>query len=47
MKNPYQTEYSIGKAVKKKGDTLYAKWKDYDNSLNSCIDKKSSIDVII
>ena len=25
MKNPYQTEYSIGKAVKKKGDTLYAK----------------------
>lgn len=47
MKNPYQTECSIGKAVKKKCDKLYAKWKGYGNLLNSCIDKKSSIDVII
>ena len=28
------------KVIKKKGDKLYAKWKGFDNSFNSCIDKK-------
>ena len=28
---------------KKNRDTLYVKRKDYDNSFNSCIDKKDSI----
>ena len=26
--------------IKTNGDTLYVKWKGYDNSFNSCVDKK-------
>ena len=33
-------EFRIEKVIKKKGDKLYAKWKGYDNSFNSWIDKK-------
>ena len=33
-----QTEFSIEKVIKKKGDKLWVKWKDYGNSLNSWID---------
>ena len=33
-------EFQIEKVIKKKGDKLYVKWKDYDSSFNSCIDKK-------
>ena len=29
--------------IKKKGDKLYAKWKSYDNSFDSWIDKKDLI----
>ena len=29
--------------IKRKGDKLYAKWKDYDNSFNSWIDKKDLV----
>ena len=35
-----QQEFRIEKIIKKKGDKLYVKWKDYDNSFNSWIDKK-------
>ena len=35
-----QTEFGIGKVIKNKGDNLYVKWKGYDNSFNSWIDKK-------
>ena len=28
------------KVIKKKGDKLYVKWKGYDSSFNSWIDKK-------
>ena len=38
-----QKEFRIEKVPKKKGDTLYLKWKNYDssfNSWNSWIDKK-------
>ena len=35
-----QKEFRIEKVLKKKGDKLYVKWKDYDNSFNSWIDKK-------
>ena len=35
-----QQEFRIEKIIKKKGDKLYAKWKGYDNSFNSWIDKK-------
>ena len=32
-----QKEFRIEKELKRKGDTLYAKWKGYDNSFNSWI----------
>ena len=35
-----QKEFRIEKVLMKKGDKLYVKWKGYDNSFNSCIDKK-------
>ena len=34
-----QQEFRIEKIIKRKGDKLYVKWKDYDNSFNSWIDK--------
>ena len=36
-----QQEFRIEKVIKKKGDKLYVKWKGYDNSFNSWIDKKT------
>ena len=38
-----QKEFRIEKVLKKKGDKLYVKWKGYDNSFNSCIDKKNIV----
>ena len=38
-----QKEFSIEKVLKKKGDKLYVKWKDYDNSFNSWIGKKDIV----
>ena len=38
-----QQELRIEKVIKKKGDKLYVKWKRYDNSLNSWIDKKDLV----
>ena len=35
-----QQEFRIEKVIKKKGDELYVKSKDYTNSFNSWIDKK-------
>ena len=35
-----QQEFRIEKVTKKKSDKLYVKWKGYDNSFNSWIDKK-------
>ena len=35
-----QKEFRLEKVIKRKGDKLYGKWKGYDNSLNSWIDKK-------
>ena len=34
-----QQEFRIEKVIKRKGDKLYVKWKGYDNSFNSWIDK--------
>ena len=39
-KNLDQQEFRIGKATKRKDDKLHAKWKGYDNSFNSWIQKK-------
>ena len=38
-----QKEFRIEKVLKKKGDKLYVKWKGYDNSFNSSIDKKDIV----
>ena len=35
-----QEKSRIEKALRRKGDNLYVKWKGYDNSLNSWINKK-------
>ena len=38
-----QKEVRIEKVLKKKGDKLYVKWKRYDNSFNSWINKKDLV----
>ena len=38
-------ESRIEKVIKRKGDKIYVKWKGYDNSFNSWIDKPSLIQI--
>ena len=38
-----QQEFRIEKVIKRKGDKLYVKWKGYDNSFNSWINKKDPV----
>ena len=38
-----QQEFRIEKVIKQKGDKLYVKWKGYDDSFNSWIDKKDLV----
>ena len=38
-----QQEFRIENVIKKKGNKLYVKWKGYDNSFNSWIDKKDLV----
>ena len=38
-----QEEFRIEKVIKKNGDKLYVKWKGYDSSFNSWIDRKDLI----
>ena len=40
LKKTNQQEFRIEKVIKRKGDKLYVKWKGYDSSFNSWIDKK-------
>ena len=35
-----QEKFRMEKVIKRKGDKLYVKWKGYDNSFNSWINKK-------
>ena len=35
-----QKEYRVEKSIKRRSDKLYVKWKGYDSSFNSWIDKK-------
>ena len=42
LKKIDQQEFRIEKVIKKKGDKLYVKWKGYNNSFNSSIDKKDN-----
>ena len=38
-----QTEFRVEKVIKKKHDKFYVKWKVFDNSFNSHIDKKEIV----
>ena len=38
-----QQEFRIEKVIKEKGNKLYVKWKGYDSSFNSWIDKKDFV----
>ena len=38
-----QEEFRIEKVIRQKGDKLYVKWKGYDNSFNSWIDKANLV----
>ena len=40
-KKSNQKTFRVEKVIKRKSDKLYVKWKVYDNSFNSCIDKKT------
>ena len=40
-----QEEFRIEKVIKRKGDKIYVKWKGYDNSFNSWIDKKDLVSI--
>ena len=38
-----QKEFRIEKVIGRKGDKLYVRWKDYDNSFNNWINKKDLV----
>ena len=38
-----QKELRVEKVIKRKGDKISVKWKDYDSSFNSWIDKKDIV----
>ena len=38
-----QQEFRVEKVLKRKGDKLYVKWKGYNNSFNSWIDKEDIV----
>ena len=39
-KNRKNKSNRVEKVIKRKGDELYFKWKSYDYSFNSCVNKK-------
>ena len=43
LQKTYQKEFRIEKIIKGKGDKLFVKWKGYNNSFNSWIDKKDLV----
>ena len=40
LQDTNQQKLRIEKVIKRKGDKLYVKWKGYNNTFNSWIDKK-------
>ena len=42
-KRQIKQKFKIEKIIKRKGDKLYVKWKVYDNSFNSSVDKKGVV----
>ena len=43
LQNTNQEEFRIEKVIKRKGNKIYVKWKRYNNSFNSWINKASLI----
>ena len=43
VKKTSQEKFRIEKVMKRKGRKLYVKWKEYDNSFNSWINKKDLV----
>ena len=43
MRKTIQKEYRVENVIKRKDDKLYVKWKGFDSSFNSSIDK---IDIV-
>ena len=43
MQKTNQKEFRVEEVIKRKYDKLYVKWKGYDNSFNSWIDKKETV----
>ena len=46
LKKTNQKEFKIEKVIKRKGNGLYVKWKEYDNSFSSCLDKKDILKLV-
>ena len=44
LRKQNQGKIRIEKVIKGKGNKLYVKWKGYDNSFNSWIDKKDILE---
>ena len=40
-----QEEFRIGKVIQRKRDKTYVKWKGYNNSFNSWIEKKDLVTI--
>ena len=40
LRKTNQKEFKVKKVIKKNGDRLCVKWKSYDNSFSSWVDKK-------
>ena len=43
LQKKHQKDFRVKKVIKRKGDKLYVKWKGYDSSFNSWIDKKDIV----
>ena len=43
LEKTWQEKFRTRKVLKRKGDKLYIKWKGYNNSFNSWIDKKELV----
>ena len=43
QKKKNQKEFRVEKIMKRKGDKLYVKWRGFDNSFNSGINKKDIV----
>ena len=46
QKTSKKKKFRLEKALKRKGDKLYVRWKGYDNSFNSWIDQRDLIKII-